>query len=133
MTDTEKAEYDDVVRMLTVKLEQLVAENARLRSEKSDAMSVVKEIYSDPSASPALRLKAAGLALPHETPRLTPVPPAIDATCEDIEPLHQLVERQRARAARIRALPLSVREAMVRGVAPDITLDGNGNVGDTGS
>jgi hypothetical protein len=74
----------------------LAAENARLRSEKSDAMSVVKEIYSDPAASPSLRLKAAGLALPHETPRLTPVPPAIDATCEKIIPLPQLIAERRA-------------------------------------
>jgi len=72
MTDIEKAEYDDVVRQLMAKCEQLAAENARLRFEKSDALSVCKEVYSDPNASPALRLKAAGLALPHEVPRLMP-------------------------------------------------------------
>ena len=39
-------------------------------------------------------------ALPHETPRLESVPPAIDATCEEIvEPLAVVVERQRKRAA----------------------------------
>ena len=67
MTDTEKAEYDDVVRMLTVKLEQLAAENARLRSSENNAHSVLREIYNDSTASPAVRVKAAGLALPHET------------------------------------------------------------------
>jgi hypothetical protein len=38
------------------------------------------------------------LCLPHEVPRLTPVPPAIDATCEEIEPLAVVIERQRKRA-----------------------------------
>ena len=132
MTDSERAEYDDVVRQLMAKCEQLASENVRLRSERSDAMSVVKEIYSDPSASPALRLKAAGLALPHEVPRLTPVPPAIDATCEEIRPLAVIVEEQRARMNRIQALPLSEREKLVRGVGHH-SGDGNGRDDDTGS
>jgi hypothetical protein len=71
MTDTDVqsklAEYEGIVRLLTAKLEELAAENTRLRSEKSDALSVCKEVYSDPAAPAALRLKAAGLALPHET------------------------------------------------------------------
>src|SRR6516164_3525519 len=113
MTDSEKAEYEDMVRLLTTKCEELAAENTRLRSEKSDAMSVVKEIYNDPNASPALRLKAAGLALPHEVPRLAPVE----------APLAVVVERQRARARAIQALPLEQRAAMISGVAPG---DGNG-------
>jgi hypothetical protein len=101
MTDTEKAEYEDVLRRLTAECERLVAENARLRSSENTAHSVLREVYNDPTASPAVRVKAAGLALPHETPRLTPQPPAIDATCEEIKPLHQIVEEQRARAARM--------------------------------
>ena len=123
MTDPEKAEYDDVVRQLMAKCEQLASENARLRSEKSDAMSVVKEIYSDPSASPALRLKAAGLALPHEVPRLAPVEAPLELVAEVVEPLAVVVERQRARARAIQALPLEQRAAMISGVAPG---DGNG-------
>jgi hypothetical protein len=101
MTDTEKAEYDDVVRMLTMKLEQLAAENARLRSEKSDALSVLREVYNDPTASPAHRIKAAGLALPHEVPRLESAPPPLDLIAEPVEPLADLVARQRARADRM--------------------------------
>jgi hypothetical protein len=104
MTDAEKAEYEDVLRRLTAKCEELVAENTRLRSEKSDALSVCKEVYSDPNAAPALRLKAAGLALPHETPRLTPQPPAIDSTCEEVIPLADLVRRRRARVAALEGL-----------------------------
>src|SRR6516164_5923556 len=94
MTDTDiqntLAEYEDMVRLLTAKLEQLAAENARLRSSENSAHAVLREVYNDPTASPAVRVKAAGLALPHETPRLTPVPPAIDATCEEIIPLNEL-------------------------------------------
>jgi len=99
MTDAEKAEYEDVIRQLMLKLEQLAAENARLRSEKSDALSVLKEIYSDREASQAHRIKAAGLALPHEVPRLMPERAPLDLVGEEIvEPLAAVVERQRARA-----------------------------------
>jgi hypothetical protein len=108
MTDPEKAEYEGTIRLLVTKLEETVGENdrlreenARLRSSENNAHSVLKEIYSDPTASPAVRVKAAGLALPHETPRLMPQPPAIDATCEEIEPLTAVIERQRARADRM--------------------------------
>jgi hypothetical protein len=95
------AEYESIVRLLTAKVEELVAENQRLRSEKSDALSVCKEVYSDPNAPPALRLKAAGLALPHEVPRLESVPPPMDLVAEEIEPLADVVRRQRARADRM--------------------------------
>ena len=97
MTDAEKAEYDDVVRQLMQKCEQLAAENTRLRSEKSDALSVCQEMYNDPSVPAALRLKAAGLALPHEVPRLEPVPPPLDLVAEPYEDLATLVARQRKR------------------------------------
>src|SRR6516164_2120853 len=102
MTDTERAEYDDVVRQLMAKCEQLAAENARLRSSENNAHSVLREVYNDPTASPAVRVKAAGLALPHETPRLMPEKAAIDATCEEIyEPLADVIARQRARCDRM--------------------------------
>jgi len=97
MTD-EKAEYEDVIRQLMQKVEQLAAENTRLRSERSDALSVCQEVYSDPNAPAALRLKAAGLALPHETPRLESVPPPLDLVREPVIPLAELVVQRRARA-----------------------------------
>jgi hypothetical protein len=98
MTDIEKAEYEDVLRRLTAKCEELVAENARLRSSENNAHAVLREVYNDPTASPAVRVKAAGLALPHETPRLMPEKAAIDAACEEIyEPLADIIARQRAR------------------------------------
>jgi hypothetical protein len=105
MTDVEKAEYDDVVRQLMAKCEQLAAENARLRSSENSAHNVLKEIYNDPAAPPSVRVKAAGLALPHEVPRLTPVPPAIDAAAEEAIPLADLIRRRRARVAALEGLP----------------------------
>jgi hypothetical protein len=124
VTDTEKAEYDDVVRQLMQKCEQLAAENTRLRSERGAALSVCQEMYSDPNVSPSLRLKAAGLALPHETPRLEPVPPPLDLVAEpSYEPLNVVLERQRARANRLLALPLAERERLITGVG----RDGNGD------
>jgi hypothetical protein len=104
MTDIEKAEYEDVLRRLTAQCEELVAENARLRSSENNAHAVLGEVYNDPTASPAVRVKAAGLALPHETPRLAPVAPAIDATAEEIIPLADLVRRRRARQAALEGL-----------------------------
>jgi hypothetical protein len=133
MTDLEKAEYEDVLRKLVAKCEALAAENAKLRSEKSDALSVLKEIYSDPDASQAHRIKAAGLALPHEKPRLQPVPPAIDATAEEIIPLSELVEQQRKRCDELLALPMSVRAAMIPGSGGGSRNGGNGSDDDTGS
>ena len=124
MTDIEKAEYDDVIRQLVAKCEQLAAENARLRSSENNAHAVLREVYNDPTASPAVRVKAAGLALPHETPRLMPEPRPLDLVYEEVEPLATVVERQRARMNRILALPLSEREAMITGVA---RRDGNGS------
>jgi hypothetical protein len=101
MTAAEKAEYEDVIRLLTAKLEQVAAERDRLRSEKSDALSVLKEAYNDPGVPPALRIKAAGLALPHETPRLTPVPPPLELVAEPVIPLAELMAQQKARMDRM--------------------------------
>jgi hypothetical protein len=72
---------------------------------KSDALSVLREVYNDPAASPAHRIKAAGLALPHEVPRLESVPPPLDLVAEPIEPIADVVARQRARADRMMLEP----------------------------
>jgi len=136
MTDTEKAEYESVIQNLTTALEQLAAENARLRSSENNAHAVLREVYNDPTASPAVRVKAAGLALPHETPRLTPVAPAIDATCEEIIPLPQLIEQRRARAD---AMEREMRDIEVSPSGAVLVLPkpgsngGNGSDDDTGS
>ena len=130
MTDTEKAEYESVIQKLTTALEQLAAENARLRSSENNAHAVLREVYNDPTASPAVRVKAAGLALPHETPRLTPVAPAIDATCEEIIPLPQLIEQRRARAD---AMEREMRDIEVSPSGAVLVLPKPGSNGGNGS
>src|SRR5215472_17235736 len=90
--------HEDALVACMAEITKLREENARLRSEKSDALSVCKEVYSDPNAPAALRLKAAGLALPHEVPRLESVPPPLDLVAEPYEPLAVVVDRQRKRA-----------------------------------
>jgi FtsZ-binding cell division protein ZapB len=99
--ETKLKRHEDALVACMTEITRLREENARLRSEKSDAMSVVREIYNDPNASPSLRLKACGLALPHEVPRLTPVPPAMTlvANADDDSnlPLAELVEKRRKR------------------------------------
>src|SRR5262249_334775 len=110
--------------MLTMKLEELAAENTRLRSSENNAHSVLREVYNDPTASPAVRVKAAGLALPHETRRLESVPPPLELVAEPIEDLATVVQRQRARAGRMLALPLEECAALITGV---VRGDGNGD------
>jgi hypothetical protein len=83
---------------LTAKLEELAAENTRLRSSENNAHSVLREVYDDPTASPAVRVKAAGLALSHESAPLKPVEAPLDLVAEPVEPLAEVVRRQRARA-----------------------------------
>jgi hypothetical protein len=89
--------YETVLDLQIREIDRLRAENERLRTV-AGAHGVLKEIYLDPDAPQGNRIKAATAALPHETPRLTPQPPALDLVAEEIEPLAQLVERQRARA-----------------------------------
>jgi hypothetical protein len=120
--------HEDALVACMAEITKLREENTRLRAEKSDALSVCREVYSDPKADPALRLRAAGLALPHEVPRLMPEPKPLELVAEPYEPLAAVVERQRARMRRLQALPLEVREQMVRGVTHS---DGNGSDDDT--
>ena len=101
MTDTERAEYDDVVRQLMAKCEQLAAENAALKANNASAHQTLRAIYADSTQPATVRVRAAQAALNVETPSLKSQPPAIDATCEEIEPLADVVARQRARCDRM--------------------------------
>ena len=127
MTDTEKAEYADVVRQLMAKCEQLAAENAALKANNASAHQTLRAIYADSSQPATVRVRAAQAALNVETPSLKPEPAPLNLVAEPYEPLSVVVERQRARMNRILALPLSEREKMVRGVARS---DGNGGNSD---
>jgi len=94
MTDTEKAEYARV-------LEQLIAENDRLKTENErlssalGAHGTLKAIYSDSTQPATVRVRAAQAALNVETPALRPQEPAIDVTAEPIIPLAELVTMRR--------------------------------------
>jgi len=122
--------HEDALVACMAEITKLRAENARLRSSENNAHSVLREIYNDPDAPHGVRVKAAGLALPHETPRLTPVPPPLDLVAEPYEPLAVVVERQRKRCDAMQALPLAERERLIKGV---VRHDGNGQDDDTGS
>jgi len=136
MTDIEKAEYDDVVRKLTMELEKAVGEIDRLRNEvaalkaNASAHQTLASIYSDPAQPTGHRIKAAGLALGVETPRLESVPPAIDATCEEIEPLADVVARQRARCDRMQLEPPFSDLPKVFPLRSDANGNGDGQDGD---
>jgi hypothetical protein len=108
MTDAEfqnrLAEYEGMVRLLTAKLEELAAENTRLRSSENNAHSVLREVYNDPTASPAVRVKAAGLALSHESAPLKPVSQLELKAEEPVIPLADLVRRRRARQKALEGL-----------------------------
>jgi len=123
------ARYEFVIDAYVRELATLRDEVERLRSA-AGAHEVLKSIYADTSQPTGHRLKAAGLALGHESPSLKPVEAPMELVAEVVEPLSVIVERQRKRADAIEALPLSVREQMVRGV---VRRDGNGSDDDTSS
>jgi hypothetical protein len=124
MTDAERAEYDDVVRQLMQKCEQLAAENASLKANNASAHQTLRAIYADSTQPATVRVRAAQSALGVETPSLKPQEQPLELTAEPIIPLAQLVEERRARMNKWLALTLAEREAMIKGVGGD---DGNGD------
>src|SRR5215472_8279457 len=126
--ETKLKRHEDALVACMAEITRLREENARLRSSENTAHSVLREVYNDPTASPAVRVKAAGLALPHEVPRLMPEPRPLDLVADDPDsnlPLAELVEKRRARIYAEQAL-------MVRGIASGGN-GGDGNGSDTGS
>jgi hypothetical protein len=118
--------HEDALVACMAEITKLREENARLRSSENNAHAVLREVYNDPSASPAVRVKAAGLALPHEVPRLESVPPPLELTAEPYEPLADVIARQRARCDRMLQETRSIK------VLPNgqvLLLDDNGGNG----
>ena len=58
------------VQILVNHIEELRAENARLRSQQS-LLGVLRELAMDPAVPPHLRLKAAEAGVSYETPKLS--------------------------------------------------------------
>jgi hypothetical protein len=128
MTDADKAEYEGVIRLLTAKVEELAAENTRLRSSENTAHSVLREVYNDLSASPNVRVLAAKAAIAHESAPLKPQPAPLDLVAEPYEPLAVVVERQRARADAMRPQLIAQTKADNEAAMEKIRrLDGNGD------
>jgi hypothetical protein len=125
-TEEKLARFETVIGLQMQEIDRLRAENGRLRTV-AGAHGVLKEIYLDQDAPQGNRIKAATAALPHETPRLTPVPPPLELTAEPYEPLAVLVERQRKRCDAMLALPLEERERLARGVSNDNGGNGSGD------
>ena len=95
--------HEDALVACMAEITRLREENARLRSSENTAHSVLREVYNDPTASPAVRVKAAGLALSHESAPLKPVS-QLELTAEPAPlPLAEVVRLQRARADKMLA------------------------------
>jgi hypothetical protein len=103
------ARYEFVLDAYVRELATLREENERLKSA-AGAHEVLKSIYADTSQPTGHRLKAAGLALGHESPPLKSVEPPMELVAEEYEPLAVVVERQRKRCDAMQALPLEERE-----------------------
>jgi len=72
--DSVKAKFDEyeyLLKLATAKIEELTAENERLKSSL-DAHGTLRLIYSNPNLPESLRAKAASAAIQHETPKLMP-------------------------------------------------------------
>jgi hypothetical protein len=96
MTDAEKAEYDDVIRQLMAKVEELVAANTALKADLN-AHQTLRSIYSDSTQPATVRVRAAQAALGHESAPLKPQEAPLDLVAEEVIPLARLVEERRAR------------------------------------
>jgi len=116
MTDTDLqsklAECEHVIGLLTAKLQETVDENDRLRAVVAkltegtdDAHSTLRRLYLDETQPVGARVRAAQAAMNFEKPRLESVPPPLDLVAEPIEPLADVVARQRARADRMMLEP----------------------------
>ena len=109
---------DDLIRQLVQRLRETVDENDRLKAlvarmtEGALGRDTLSEIHRNRDLPAAVRVKAAIGCLPYESPPLQSVPPAVDATCEEIIPLAQLVTLRRAHVARLEAQDL--RDGTVR-------------------
>ena len=94
------AEYETLLKLQMQKIEELAAENESLRSGLG-AHGVLKLVYSDDKQPAGVRVKAAQAALNVEKPSLKPQPAPLELVAEEIEPLADVVARQRARADRM--------------------------------
>jgi hypothetical protein len=102
VADSIKAQLDDaayIIREQMARIAELEAEVERLRSA-AGAHDVLRSIYSDTNQPTGHRLKAAGIAIGHEEPKIQSVPPPLELVANDPDsslPLAELVAKRRAR------------------------------------
>ena len=101
-------EYEYLLKLQMAKIEELSAENERLRSA-AGAHGVLKSIYSDNDQPTGHRIKAATAALPHETPKLMPerAPLELQAEPEKVS-LFDLAERRRLKSLELEGRDIKV-------------------------
>ena len=125
--DSIKQKLDEaayIIRLQTARIEELTAENERLRSA-AGAHGVLKAIYGNPDQPTGHRIKAATAALPHEVPKLMPerAPLELQAEPEKVS-LFDLAERRR-----LKSLELDGRDIRVEPNGQVILLPRNGGNG----
>jgi hypothetical protein len=89
--------HEDALALCIAEITKLRAENERLRSAEG-AHDVLRRLYLDETQSSNVRVLAARAALPHESAPLKAQDPPMNLAAEEIIPLSELVEKQRARA-----------------------------------
>src|SRR6516225_2479249 len=131
IADSIKAQLEDaehVMRRQMARISELEAEVAALKA--ADAHNTLKSIYADSTQPTGHRIRAAQAALNVETPSLKPQPPAIDAVCEEvIEPLADVVARQRARCNRMQRKMRDI-EVLPNGLVRVLPKPGSNGSGD---
>jgi hypothetical protein len=96
----------DIIDKQSTALEKLLAERDELRAlleingQKLDALSCLQRAYNNPQSSETNRIKAAGLAVPFEQPKLS-----VTATASVL--LYDLLEERRRRSKVIEHQPSS--------------------------
>ena len=127
--DSIKAKLDEaayIIKLQNAKIEELAAENERLRSA-TGAHGVLKAIYGDGNQPTGHRIKSAAAALPFEVPKLMPerAPLELQTEPEKVS-LFDLAERRR-----LKSLELDGRDIRVEPNGQVILLPKrNGNGGD---
>src|SRR5215472_10578300 len=86
--------FECVIRLQMAKIDELRAENERLRAE-GGAHAALKDVYLNPDSSEANKIKAAAASLPFEKPKLGSIePPTIRL---NVLPLPELLAQRMAR------------------------------------
>jgi len=131
-------ECESVIQQLVAKLQETVDENDRLRAVVAkltgteDAHSTLRRLYLDETQPSTTRVRAAQAALNVEKPSLKPQPAPLELVAEEIEPLADVIARQRARVERMERAAKQIRVLPSGQVLVlDERNDGNGSDDDT--